>query len=118
MMRYDPRAFNGISKEIFVRALQAEGISGVMGGYTTPLYQNPMFLEKNFFGGAYPAIKPIYDRDLDYADFTELCPVTERACASEAIWLVQSMLLAEEEDIQNIARAIKKVQDHSRSLIA
>jgi dTDP-4-amino-4,6-dideoxygalactose transaminase len=118
MLRYDPRAFNGLPKEVFVRAMQAEGISGLMGGYTTPLYQNPMFLEKNFFGGAYPAMPPIYDRVLDYADFTELCPVTERACASEAIWLVQTMLLAEESAMQDIVDAIKKVQAHSRSLLA
>ncbi len=116
MLRYDPRAYHGLRKEVFVSALQAEGISGIMGGYTTPLYLNPMFLEKNFFGGAYPLVEPVYDRQLDYGDFSELCPVTERACASEAIWLVQSMLLAGAEDMQDIATAVMKVQAHSKEL--
>lgn len=117
IIRYDPRAFQGLPKDVFVRALQAEGISGLMGGYTTPLYMNPMFLEKNFFGGAYPVIKSIYDRELDYADFSELCPITERACAAEAIWLAQSMLLADEAAMDDIARAIIKVQTNAKTLL-
>ena len=43
--------------------------------------------------------------------------MTERACASEAIWLVQSMLLAEQADMEDIAAAIRKVQAQSRSLV-
>jgi hypothetical protein len=35
-------------------ALQAEGISGVFGGYTTPLYANPMFVDRVFLGGGWP----------------------------------------------------------------
>lgn len=37
------------------------------------------------------------------------CPVSERASEKEVFWLAQNVLLAEEEDMQDIAKAMKKV---------
>lgn len=110
MFRYSPQAFGGLPKTSFVQALQAEGIQGAFAGYIWPLYRNPMFLEKNFMGGSYPVNASIYGRELDYGDFVELCPVSERACASEAIWLPQSALLADEAAMHDIAQAMRKIQ--------
>ena len=117
MLRYRPTAFAGLSKQRFVQALQAEGISGAFGGYTTPLYANPMFLDKKFLGGPFPVDAFEHGRRLDYAEFAARCPVAERACAEEAVWLPQSMLLADEEAMHDIARAIRKVQAHARELL-
>jgi hypothetical protein len=47
-------------------------------------------------------------RRLDYAAFAGRCPVSERACASEAIWIPQVMRLANEEAMHAIARAVRK----------
>lgn len=116
MFRYRPEAFSGLNKHRFVAALQAEGISGAFAGYTTPLYANPMFTDKTFLGGPWPVDAFEHGRNLNYADFIERCPVSERACRTEAIWLPQSMLLAEESDMQDIAGAIKKVQAQAHKL--
>ncbi len=117
MFRYDASAFAGLPKQKFVAALQAEGISGAFGGYTMPLYKNPLFTEKNFFGGAWPLDSWEHSRQLDYAAFEALCPVSERACATEAVWIPQTMLLADEDAMDDIAQAIRKVQVFAKELI-
>jgi dTDP-4-amino-4,6-dideoxygalactose transaminase len=117
MFRYHPEAFSGLSKQRFVAALQAEGISGAFAGYNNPLYANPMFTEKQFFSGAWPVDAWEHGRKLNYADFVERCPVSERACAREAVWIPQNMLLADEKDMHDIAQAIKKIQANSLDLL-
>ena len=110
MFRYDPAAFAGLPKARFVAALQAEGIGGAFGGYPAPLYQNPLFVNKNFMGGAWTVDAWEHGRALDYTRFAALCPNAERACASEAIWIPQTYLLAGEQDMHDIAAAICKIQ--------
>jgi dTDP-4-amino-4,6-dideoxygalactose transaminase len=117
MFRYHPDAFGGVDKHSFVKALQAEGIGGAFAGYTVPLYRNPMFVEKNFLGGPWPVDAWEHGRRLDYAAFAGRCPVSERACVSEAVWIPQTMLLGDEEDMHDIARAIRKVQTCAEELL-
>lgn len=116
MFRYQAQYFSSIDKQRFVSALQAEGIGGAFGGYTTPLYANPMFTEKHFMGGAYPVNAFEHGQRIHYADFIERCPVSERACAAEAVWIPQTMLLGDEKDMVDIVEAIKKVQRLAKSL--
>ncbi len=117
MFRYAPQGFAGLDKRRFVAALQAEGISGAFAGYIMPLYKNPLFTEKNFFGGAWPLDTWEHSRQLDYAAFEERCPVSEYACSTEAVWIPQTMLLADEQAMHDIAGAIRKVQAHAKELI-
>ena len=116
MFRYNPRAFAGLPKHKFVQALRAEGIFDASTGYATPLYANPVFTEKNFLGGGFPVDAFEHGRQLNYGDFIERCPVSERACQSEAIWLPQSYLLANSEAMRDIARAIRKIQANAPGL--
>ncbi|NHN31640.1 DegT/DnrJ/EryC1/StrS family aminotransferase [Paenibacillus agricola] len=37
------------------------------------------------------------------------CPIAERACEKEAMWLGQNVLLGDEQDMEDIAKAIRKV---------
>ncbi len=116
MFRYRPEAFAGLDKHRFVSALQAEGITGAFAGYTMPLYKNPLFTEQNFFGGSWPLDTWDHSRNLDFEAFEERCPVSERACATEAVWIPQTMLLADEDAMHDIVTAIRKVQDHATEL--
>jgi dTDP-4-amino-4,6-dideoxygalactose transaminase len=99
----------GISRDDFLAALQAEGIS-CSGGYAHPLYKNPMFLQQDFYPRGCPLTCGHYARTLDYASFEALCPNTERACR-EAVWLEHRQLLAEHEDMDDIVRAIEKIHE-------
>ncbi|NQU11128.1 DegT/DnrJ/EryC1/StrS family aminotransferase [bacterium] len=115
MFSYDPAPFGGATKSRFIEALNAEGIP-VFAGYETPLYQNPMFLNKHFFNGPFPVVRGIADREIDYGACAAECPVSERACATEAVWLAQSMLLGDRGDMDDIAAAVRKVQEHAGEL--
>ena len=117
MFRYRPGVFAGVSKQRFVEALQAEGISGAFAGYTTPLYANPMFVNKAFLGGGWPVDAFEHGRRINYAWFAERCPVAERACSSEAVWIPQTMLLADASAMHDITAAIKKIQAKATDLL-
>ena len=104
IFRFDAEAF-GMSRERFLEALQAEGIP-CSGGYSQPLYRNPLFVENNFWGNGAPLTPP--GEKIDYLQYAERCPVAERACR-EAVWIEHRVLLAEPEEIADIARAIEKI---------
>ena len=46
-----------------------------------------------------------------------LFPVSERACATEAVWIPQTMLLADDQAMHDIAAAVRKVQTHAKELL-
>ncbi|NLC58123.1 MAG: DegT/DnrJ/EryC1/StrS family aminotransferase [Armatimonadetes bacterium] len=96
IFRYDSAAFGGMSREQFTAALNAEGIPCSVG--YVPLYRTDLFRTQGTVAGA-------------KVDYTKVyCPVAERACADEAIWLFQSMLLGSREDMQDIVDAVAKIQ--------
>jgi dTDP-4-amino-4,6-dideoxygalactose transaminase len=116
IFRYDAQAFKGLQRDRFVEALVAEGVPAFTG-YTFPLYANPMFLNKDFYPGGYPLTCREYDRDIDFEDFAELCPVTERACYSESVWLEHRLLLGSKADMDDIINAVAKVKERCEELL-
>ena len=92
MFRYDAQSFGGVARDRFVEALRAEGVP-CSTGYGQPLYHHA------------PLQAP-HSRILP-------CPVAEQAC-QEVIWIGQSVLLAEPEEMDEIAQAIVKVREHIR----
>ena len=104
----------GVKRNVFLDALAAEGVPA-SSGYAFPLYANPMFVEKRFINGAFP-LGTEYHADIDYSSFAAQCPVAEKACNGEAVWLTQNLLLGGEEDVADIAAAVRKVVENSREL--
>jgi dTDP-4-amino-4,6-dideoxygalactose transaminase len=100
IFRYDKSKFNNLSKVEFSKMLAAEGVPCFMG-YPQPLYKQPLFREKNFMCYAIP-------EDVDYTNVS--CPVTEKACYEEAVWIMQNTLLGTKEDMDKIAEAITKIR--------
>lgn len=99
MFRYDSAYFNGMPKREFVARLIEEGIPA-SAGYPYPLYKQTVFQEKNFMCYAIP----------DEVDYTKVrCPVAERACADEAVWIMQHAMLGSEKDMEAFAKTIKKL---------
>ena len=108
-IRYEPAAFAGISKGALVAALQAEGIpAGV--GYSQPLYAQPVLQS---IASTAPAAVKAYGKELSYEDIG--LPVTEKATAT-VIWLTQNVLLAERDDMDDIAQAFAKLRRHATEL--
>ncbi|MFN8347361.1 MAG: DegT/DnrJ/EryC1/StrS family aminotransferase [Spirosomataceae bacterium] len=100
IFKYDKTHFNGLSKVEFAERLAAEGVP-CFRGYPHPLYKQPLFQNKNFMCYALP----------DEVDYTQVhCPVAERACSDEAVWILQHAMLGTKEDMESFAAAIRKVQ--------
>lgn len=114
MFRFDEKIW-GISRDTFQEALMAEGVD-VFKCYPTPIYNNPVFLEHNYYTKGCPLKCPHYDRDIDYAAFADKCPVAEKACREEAMWLNHRMFLGGREDMDGIVAAIKKIKAHAAEL--
>jgi dTDP-4-amino-4,6-dideoxygalactose transaminase len=110
LFRYDAEAFGGMSRDLFIQALCAEGIPA-SPGYTVPLDRQPVFA-----GRAFDTRATGYDPSHAPTRYGSLeLPVCERAC-EETVWFTQNMLLGEEEDLADIVRAMRKVRQASGSL--
>jgi dTDP-4-amino-4,6-dideoxygalactose transaminase len=107
IFRLDTEAF-GVGREEFLTALQGEGIP-CSGGYSQPLYRNPMFLENNFHGNGIALTPP--GKLIDYSRDQERCPCAEQAC-KDAVWIEHRVLLASEDEVEDVARAIQKIYEH------
>ncbi len=103
IFRYNQEAFGGtLTRDEFLAALRAEGIP-CSPGYS-PLYRSPAF---KIDTGTHP-----FPARIDYGALH--LPQVEKAC-EEAVWLTQSMLLAERGDMDDIVAAIRKIQSAVRS---
>jgi len=100
VFRYDAAAFGGLSKADFAKYLAAEGVPAFMG-YPRPLYRQPLFQQRRFACYAIP-------EDVDYTGVN--CPVAERACTEEGVWILQHAMLGTREDMDLFAAAIRKLQ--------
>jgi hypothetical protein len=110
MFRYDASAFAGLSRELFLKALAAEGIPA-MGGYS-PLNTQPFLkavLESRGYGRLFPAARLKQWREQNQ------CPANDRLCG-QAVWLTQTMLIGPRGDMEEIAAAVRKIQAHAAEL--
>lgn len=100
IFKYDLSYFNNLPKEKFVEMLAAEGVP-CFKGYPYPLYKQPLFQDKNFMCYALP-------ESVGYAEV--VCPVAERACGEEGVWILQHAMLGTVEDMAAFAGSIRKIQ--------
>ena len=100
MFHYDPAEFKGVPRALFCKAMNAEGIP-CSSGYV-PLYKEE-FMQPD------PEEYPW----LEGRDYAGMClPACERACYEEGCWMYQSTLLAEQEDMDQIADAVMKIREN------
>jgi len=99
MSRYAP-GVEGVSRETFIKAMNAEGIP-VAAGYPYPLYKQPMFQ-----GTARPVRQECATEDLNQEGAEALC--------REVLWLPQNVLL--EDGVEDVIRAFCKVAEHPDEL--
>ena len=111
MFRYDPAQFAGLSRAKFLAALSAEGVPassgyGVMNkdAYVSALAKNKHFLK--LYGEK--RLKEWLDRNQNLPENDKLC--------EQAVWLTQTMTLAEREKMDQIAEAIRKIRRYAAEL--
>ena len=102
-------AFSDVPMKRFIEALQAEGVPN-QAAYP-PLHALDLFTS-----GAYKKRLSAQQAAEDHAFLRGDFPQTERA-AWETFWIEQRALLGDEEDMEEIAAAIRKIQQHSEELM-
>ncbi|MEZ4900376.1 MAG: DegT/DnrJ/EryC1/StrS family aminotransferase [Spirosomataceae bacterium] len=113
--RYKKAEFKNLSRDIFLKALSAEGIP-CSKGYATlnnMPYLNDAFQSKNF--------QKMYPKsELDFKNYVERnhCPQNDQLCNEEAVWFTQNMLLGTHADMDDIANAIEKIYTHADKLLS
>jgi len=111
IFRYNAEIFGGAHRDSFVKALQAEGIPCSIG--YVPLYKEE-FMRKAIQA---PVFQKIYGPARLNKYFSNIhCPVTEKACNEEGVWIPQSVLLGTKEDMDDIVEAIQKIQKYKVEL--
>jgi len=110
IFRYERAGFNGLPRAKFLEALSAEGIP-CSAGYV-PLYKERLFYVEQ---DGCPLGCSFYGREMDYSKVS--CPAAEHACANEAVWIFQNVLLGTKDDMDDIASAVRKVRENVAELI-
>ena len=110
MFRYDANHFAGMSKEQFIKALNAEGVAcnggyGAMnrGAYVTELANNRHYLH-------------IYGKRRMRRWVEENALPQNEALVKEAVWIPQTSLLGTRQQMEQIGEAILRVQRHAAEL--
>lgn len=96
--------FGGISKEVFAKALAAEGLS-TGSGHLHPIQKNPLFTERNWGPACFGDNAPP-----DYASMPT--PEAERICAEEGISMGHRLFLGDTADMDLMLEAIAKVREN------
>jgi dTDP-4-amino-4,6-dideoxygalactose transaminase len=103
MFRYDGSEFGGLPRADFIKAMNAEGIT-CSSGYV-PLYKELAFRNCDVYSAGFK----LAGHEVDYDKVS--CPVCEKACAEEAVWLYQAWFIGEDHrDMDDIVAAIAKIK--------
>ena len=99
-------------RDLFVAALEREGIP-CDGRFYEAVYKSDLFY-------ATPANCPQLalgrEQVMDYSKCH--CPVSEHAAYEESVWIFQFVLVGDEEDVRDVARAVEKVASQLETLAA
>ncbi len=93
--RYNPEALDGLSRQVFVEALVAEGVP-CSTGYPMVLDDQPIFHEERMAGRVTAGEVP-----------------HSRQAVAEIVWFIQRVLLGTEQDTYRLLEVLEKVR-HSR----
>ncbi len=105
-LKYKPEAA-GISREVIINALSAEGIP-VSVGYPHPLYENPVFRDKKVYGEkGCPYNCKFYSGSVDYS--AGMCPNAEYLSKKSVIWFTRIAYPQTINDINDVAAAFEKL---------
>jgi dTDP-4-amino-4,6-dideoxygalactose transaminase len=105
IVRYDPGAWEGLSRDVVLRALQAEGVPAA-GRFYVPVPDDPLFpldAHTNPLARAGGAMRREF-------------PVASRAAYEEAIWLPHWLFLGGADDVVDLVAAFAKVHAQSKQL--
>ena len=108
VFRFDGEAFAGIDRDVFVAALEAEGVPAD-GRFYEALPRSELLRPD---AARYPA----WSAALARSPATD-CPHAERAAYRESVWLPHQLLLGTVDDVDDIVEAVLKIQRNAANLV-
>ncbi len=112
VFQYRPTSQPAPNRDLFVAALEREGIP-CDGRFYEPVYRSDLF---HATPANCPQLALQRDQPMDYSKAH--CPVSERAAFEESVWLPQPLLIGDEGDVEDVARAVAKVSAGAEELAA
>lgn len=107
-LRYDPSEFSGVSRDLFLAAVRAEGVP-LNPVYPHPLYRNQMFQADAMRSQSCRSWSNVPDYSSLYLE------ESERIC-NEGLWLEHRLFLGPRADMDEIVTVFQKVQQNSVAL--
>lgn len=111
MFRYLKEHFGGLSRDKFIEALGAEGIPCSSGygqmnrdAYVTGLASNSHYLR--IYG----------EKTMQEWLERNQCPQNDKLTGEQSLWFFQNMLLGTRENMEQIAGAIRKIQQYAKQI--
>jgi len=112
-IKYD-QSKTGISRDLFVKALQSEGIS-VGAGYVKPIYLEPIFQSQVAYGNQHcPFSCPLYKGTVSYSK--GLCPETEKMHFDELLTTDICKYPNTKKEVDEFLEAVEKIIIHMKEL--
>lgn len=100
----------GVTRDRFMEALRAEGVPCSLG-HLQPIYQNPLFVERNFGPVAWP-------EGAQPPDYSAVhCPNCERIYREEGVCMPHAVFLGARDDMDLILDAVRKIREHADELV-
>lgn len=112
--KYNQGEFDGIPRDKFLEAVNAEGAPINIGAHGAPVYQEVCFASMNFGRTGCPLKCPLYGKPIDYTKVH--CPEAERIYKTEALSISHENFLGEKENMDLILEAIRKVRANTDEL--
>ncbi len=106
IFKYDKAGMKGVHRDVFLRALAAEGVK-LGGDFYIPIYESPLF---HVTADEWPAIRARYG-DAIIGNRID-CPVATKAAYEEAVWMHYPHLMGSKADLDDIVDAITKVVEN------
>ncbi len=112
-MRIDTNSLN-INRDILVRALEAEGVTGLLSGYAN-IHLLPVFQKKIAYGNkGFPWKSDICSNDVSYRK--GICPVAEKLHDETFIGLEMCLYKLTKNEVDLIIKSFKKVWENLKYL--
>ena len=109
LLRYNPAAFTGMPRDLFCRAVLAEGVE-IEGAFYEPLHRCALFRPNS---RDWPQLRARYGEGFDGAGLR--FPVAEQA-AMELVWIHHPLFSGSAEDVDDVVSAVKRVQQHAEAI--
>ena len=105
--RYDADQFAGAPRNVFLEALQAEGVPGIGRGYGSPIHTYPVFQNLSF------------PRRYAGAQYRKVSlPTAERLCFEQICTFSHPILSLDRKTLDRIAEAIARIKANAGELVA